>query len=103
MKQSLRKPILLFLILVVIIALPLFLLPLNIFDGEIVYHSGISTIVEPRPLSLHFVSGIEYSGEKLAGVKDYYLTAKGMTLAILFIFGIPALITYRIFLKKDKK
>jgi hypothetical protein len=101
MRQFLQKPFFVFITLSLLIAAPLFLLPINVFQGEIVYHSGISTIVEPRPLSLHFVSGLEYYGENLKGVQDYYLTARGWILAFIFIVGIPALVAYRMYLKRQ--
>lgn len=84
------------------IALILLLFPINLFDGEIVYRSGISTIVEPRPLSLHFIAGIEGNATIPDDVVDYYLTTKGYILAFLFIFGLPAIIAYRVFLGKRK-
>ena len=101
MRHLFRKPLFVFVVLSVVIATPLFLLPINVFQGEIVYHSGISTIVEPRPLSLHFVSGLEYYGEEIKGVQDYYLTARGWMLALIFIIGIPALFAYRVHLKRE--
>jgi hypothetical protein len=71
MKQFLLKPLNIFLIGTLIIGIPLFLLPINLFDGEIVYKSGISTMVEPRPLSLHFVSGLEYGKNLPKEIADY--------------------------------
>ena len=103
MKQFLLKPLHIFLIGVILIGLPLFLFPINLFDGEIVYKSGISTMVEPRPLSLHFVSGLEYGKNLPKEIDDYYLTPKGYVFAVLFILGIPALIAYRIKIGKKKK
>lgn len=102
MKQFLLKPLHIFLIGIILIGLPLFLFPINLFDGEIVYKSGISTMVEPRPLSLHFVSGLEYGKNLPKEISDYYLTAKGYIFAGLFIFGIPTLIAFRIKIGKKK-
>lgn len=101
MRRLFRKPLFVFILLSVAIAAPLLLLPINVFQGEIVYHSGISTLVEPRPLSLYFVSGLEYYGEELKGVHNYYLTAQGWMLAFIFIIGIPALVAYRVYLKRQ--
>ena len=103
MKQFLLKPLHIFLIGILLIGTPLFLLPINLFDGAIVYKSGISTMVEPRPLSLHFVSGLEYGKNLPKEIADYYLTAKGYLFAALFILGLPALIAYRIKIGKQKK
>lgn len=101
MRRLFRKPLFVFILLSVAIAAPLLLLPINVFQGEIVYHSGISTLVEPRPLSLYFVSGLEYYGEELKGVQNYYLTARGWMLAFIFIIGIPAMVAYRVYLKRQ--
>jgi hypothetical protein len=60
-------------------------------------------MVEPRPLSLHFVSGLEYGKNLPKEIADYYLTAKGYLFAALFILGLPALIAYRIKIGKQKK
>ena len=103
MGKIIRKPWFVFVALVILVSAPLFLLPLNVFQGEIVYHKGISTIVEQRPLSLHFVSGLEYNREELEGVKDYYLTSKGWMLAFIFTIGLPGLIAYRVYLKNTAK
>lgn len=103
MKQSLRKPIILFLILVIVIALPLFLLPLNLFSGEIIMADGLVETKVQAPLSLAYFIGMGYNEVDMVGVKDFYLLPQGYILAFLFILGIPALITYRIFLKKSKK
>lgn len=100
MKNFFGKPINTFLIVFVCLLLIFFLLPINIFDGEIVYQQGLQKIVEKRPLSLYFVSGLEYERAKLVGVKDFYLVPKGYFMAFLFIFCIPLLIAYRISLGK---
>ena len=103
MKQFLLKPLIIFLMGTLFIGIPLFLLPINLFDGEIVYKSGISTMVEPRPLSLHFVSGLEYGKNLPKEISDYYLTPKGYIFAVLFILGIPGLLAYRIRIGQQKK
>lgn len=104
MNPRLKKSMIVFGVSVIVVCCILFFLPLNIFDGEIVYKHGLVSFKEQRPLSLYFVSGIEYQNEPLKGVKDYYLLPKGIITAILFIFCLPALISYRYYLgKKDKK
>lgn len=103
MKQSIRKSVFLFLILVIVIALPLFLLPLNLFSGEIVMAEGLAQTTIKAPLSLSYFIGMGYDEADMAGIKDFYLLPQGYILAIVFIIGIPALISYRIFLKKGKK
>lgn len=100
MKNFLAKPINTFLVLFICLLLTFFLLPINIFDGEIVYQQGLQKIIEKRPLSLYFVSGLEYDREKLVGIKDFYLVSKGYFMAFLFIFCIPLLVAYRVSLGK---
>ena len=53
-------------------------------------------MTEKRPLSLYFVSGLEYSKGELKGIKEFHLLPKGYLMAILFIVGIPALTAYRV-------
>jgi hypothetical protein len=103
MKQSFRKPVILFLILAVAIAMPLFLLPLNLFSGEIIWAKGLVETKTEAPLSLSYFIGIGYSEEDMVGIKDFYLLPKGYVLAFLFTLGLPALISYRLTLKKTKK
>jgi hypothetical protein len=100
MKKFLAKPINTFLVLFISLLLTFFLLPINIFDGEIVYQQGIQKIVEQRPLSLYFISGLEYDKAQLVGVKEYYLLPKGYFMAFLFIFCIPLLLAFRVSLGK---
>lgn len=99
----LRKPISIFFILVILLLLIFLLLPINIFDGEIIYQQGLVTMKEQRPLSLHFVAGLEYSPSDLKGIKEYHLLPKGYLMAALFILGLPALVAYRIKLGKKNQ
>lgn len=78
-------------------------LPINIFEGEIVYKNGLVSFKEQRPVSLYFISGLEYQNQTLKGIKDYYLLPKGIITAFLFIFCLPALISYRYYLGKREK
>ena len=107
MKRFFSKPLNTFLTLFILLFLTFLLLPINIFDGEIIYKQGLVTMTEKRPLSLYFVSGLEYSKNELKGIKEFHLLPKGYLMAILFIFGIPALTVYRLNLgyknKAEKK
>ncbi len=104
MKKIFQNPWYSFLFFFILISLPLVFMPLNLFEGEIIYQQGISKIVEPRPLSLHFVLGLEYYNKPLpAEVKDYYLTAKGIALALIFTIGFPGIMAYRAYLQNKKK
>lgn len=103
MNSRIKRSIIVFLLSFVVLLLIFFLLPINIFDGEIVYKQGLVSFKEQRPLSLHFVSGLEYAENELKGIKDYYLLPKGYITAFLFIFCLPALVSYRIYLGKNRK
>lgn len=96
MKELLRKPIFVFFMVMLLIALPLFLFPINLFEGEIVYQIGALEHVEQAPLSLSYFIGIGYAQEDMYGIKDFYLTTKGYILAALLIIGFPALLAYRV-------
>jgi hypothetical protein len=96
MKRFFSKPLNTFLTLFILLFLTFLLLPINIFDGEIIYQKGLVTMAEKRPLSLYFVSGLEYSKGELKGIKEFHLLPKGYLMAFLFILGIPALTAYRV-------
>lgn len=102
MKGLLGKPFLVFLILMVSFALPLFLLPIHIFPGEIVHSVGTKEIVAPADLSLSYFIGIGINEGDLDGVKDFYLLPKGKILALIFIVGLPAILGYRLKLRKNQ-
>lgn len=98
--RRMKKPLLIFLIGTLALALLFFTLPINIFDGVILYENGIQELKVERPLSLSYFIGLGYDPEDLVGVKSFYLTAKGMVMAFIFILGVPAVIAYRFHLKK---
>jgi hypothetical protein len=95
-----KKPWLIFLIGFLALSVVFFTLPINLFDGVIVYKNGIQEFKIERPLSLSYFIGLGYDSKDLAGVKTFYLTVKGFSVALIFIIGIPALIAYRFKLKK---
>ncbi len=96
MKRFFSKPLNTFFTLFLFLLLTFLLFPINIFDGEIIYKQGLVTMTEKRPLSLYFVSGLEYSKDELKGIKEFHLSPKGYLMAFLFIIGIPALTAYRV-------
>ncbi len=103
MRIIFEKPILLFLISAFIIALPLCLFPINLFPGAIVYQEGLSELTVDAPLSLSYFLGFGYEKGDLEYVKTFYLHKQGILLAVLFIVGFPALLAYRVYLKKTEK
>ena len=96
MKQLLHKPLALFFVLALALALPLCTLPINLFSGMVVYGSGAAAIKVDAPLSLSYFFGLGYNEEDMVGVTNFYLNARGYLLAICFLIGVPALVTYRL-------
>lgn len=100
-----KKQLIIFGISMLVIAAILFLVPINLFDGEIVFSINGFERVEKAKLSLSYFIGIGASAEDLKDVKDFYLVPMGYFFAFLIIVCLPALISYRFYLKdtKDKK
>ncbi|MFN5149430.1 MAG: hypothetical protein ACK46O_09260 [Flavobacteriia bacterium] len=107
MKQFFQKPINVFFAVMLVLALPLFTLPLNLFKGELVRTQTVVMktvdVTEKVPLSLSYFIGFGYNEEDMEGIKDFYLLPEGWILAIIFIVGIPALVAYRVYLKNSQK
>ncbi len=91
-----------FTITAVVLAILFFTLPINIFDGEIDYKEGIREYTVDAPLSLSYFIGLGFEEGDMQFVQDFRLTTKGWVMAVLFIFGFPALLAYRIYLKAVK-
>lgn len=103
MKVILKKPLLVFIISMLLIATPLLLFPINFFQGQIVYQNGIAETVVDAPLSLSYFIGLGYSPEDMVGIKTFHLKTGGYILAVLLILGIPGLLAYRVSLgNKDR-
>lgn len=97
-----KKQLLVFFGLMIGIASLFFLVPIEMFDGEIVIDSyGTERIVESK-LSLSYFLGIGLTEEDLRGVIDFYLTPMGYFLAFLMIVMLPFLIAIRVGLHQDK-
>jgi hypothetical protein len=102
-QSLLNKPFLIFFIAVLIIAIPLFIFPINLFDGVIIMKNGLPERKIEVPLSLSYFIGFGFNSIDMEGIKDYYLLPKGYLLAFCLIFGFPATLTYRIYLAQKKK
>lgn len=95
-----KKPIVIFFSLSIILGLLFFLFPINIFDGVIVYNQGLQTLEVETNLSLSYFIGLNLHPEEMEGVvSNFYLTTKGIAMAILYIIGFPAILAYRFYLK----
>jgi hypothetical protein len=97
-----NKALLVFIVGSLIIALVLFLFPINLFDGVVVYQDGVQGFELEQPLSLSYFIGIGYDQADMDIVEYFYLKPKGWIMALIFIFGIPGIIAYRIHLTTKK-
>ncbi len=95
-----KRPVLLYISLVLLIAIPLFTLPINLFPGEVSYKSGMVEVVDDAPLSLAYFIGMGYEQSEMDVITDFRLKPQGFLLAFLIVLGIPGLIAYRIHLKR---
>lgn len=102
MNSDIKKPLIYFGVLTLLFSLVFFLFPINLFDGEIVLQEGLTQVTIERQLSLSYFIGLGYEESEMVGIADFYLTAKGYAMAFIFILGFPALIAYRIYLRKFK-
>lgn len=98
-----KRYLLIFLVCMLAIAAIFFLIPINLFDGEIVFEANGHEFTEKAKLSLSYFIGIGANEEQTQGVKDFYLLPMGYMIAFLVIFVLPAIITYRIYLKNQPK
>jgi hypothetical protein len=96
------KPISIFFIAMIALAAIFFLLPINFFDGEIVYENGLQVITDEAPLSLSYFIGLGYDPAEMENVKSFRLLPTGYLMAVVFIVCIPALIAYRIHISRSK-
>lgn len=96
MQTIVRNPVAVFFIAMVTIAAILFLVPINLFDGEVVYRDGLGTYTKPLKLSLSYFIGIGVSEDDLKDVVGFHLVGVGYLLAFLIIFALPLLIAYRV-------
>ena len=103
MKNILQKPALVFLLCVLIVCTILFTIPINLFDGEIVFAKNGVEVVRPIKLSLSYFIGLWIDERDMLDVKTFYLTGTGYLFVGLMTLGFPGLITYRIWLTQQNK
>ena len=94
-----KKIYLIFVIAFLTIATPLFLFPINLFRGQIIYEQVPEAI--DCHLSLSYFVGLGYEIEDMKGVESFYLTIEGYLLAFSILIGFPFLLAYRSYLKHD--
>lgn len=99
-----KRNLLVFTVCLVTVSAILFLIPgAKLFDGEVVFEINGNSFVQPTKLSLSYFIGITSDKTELNDVKDFYLLPMGYFLAALMLFALPAIITYRIHLKRSGK
>lgn len=103
MKAYSRNPIFVAVLLMLFMAAIFFLIPINIFDGEVTYDNGKMVFTRKQPLSLSYFIGIVSEGDSLASVKEMHLIGKGYFMAVLLIVGFPSLIGYRVWLGNQNR
>ena len=105
MREMFRKPLVVFIAVVLFLAAVFFLIPINLFDGEIVFNVNGVTFTEKAKLSLSYFIGIGASEEQTKDVVDFYLLPMGYFFVFLFLIALPALIAYRVHIAnlKDRK
>lgn len=91
-----------FAVTALVLALVFFLCPINIFDGEMHIVNPPQDYVIEAPMSLSNFIGLGYDEADMEFVESFNLTTKGLVMAIIFIFGFPALLAYRIYLRSIK-
>jgi hypothetical protein len=94
------RPLPIFIISFLIISLPLFLFPINLFKGEIIEKTPVNALPIPAKLSLSYFIGIGYETSDMSNIKDFYLVAEGYFFAVVLLIGIPGIVAYRISLNK---
>jgi len=99
MFTRISKPIRIFLISVILISIPLFIFPINIFKGMIIYKSNIVEVPIKTNLSLSYFIGLGYDDKDLEGIKEFYLLPEGYFFCLVVLIGIPGLLAYRMYLK----
>ena len=99
MKQNLKKPLLIYIALVLILSAVFFLFRIDLFPGEITTKDKIYTC----DISLSYFIGMGGSKQDFANIEAFRLLPKGYALAIIMILGLPALVAYRVHLNTKKK
>ena len=98
-----KRSILIFFACALGVAAIFFLIPINLFDGEIVFEVNGVEFTSKAKLSLSYFIGIGANEEQTQDVKDFYLLPMGYLMVFLMIVALPAIITYRIHLKNKQK
>ena len=100
MLKRFLRPLPIFILSFLVISLPLFLFPINLFKGEIIEKTPVNALPIPAKLSLSYFIGIGYDPSDMSNIKDFYLLAEGYFFAAVLLIGIPGILAYRVSLNK---
>jgi energy-converting hydrogenase Eha subunit F len=90
-----RKPYFVFAVSLVVLAVVFLLIPVPLFDGEVIFNNGISEWTVQTKMTLAQVLKIGVNEAELVDVKAYYPILQGYVLLALMLIGFPALVAYR--------
>lgn len=99
MNAPVKKALIIFGISVVVLAAFFCCVPVEMFDGEIIYKVNDKEIVLPHKLSLSYFFGIGLEEAGLKAAEMFRLTTMGWVIMFIFIIGMPGLVAYRFYLK----
>ena len=80
-----------------------FVIPINLFEGEIVFEINGLRFTEKAKLSLSYFIGIGASNQDTKDVVDFYLLPFGYLNVFLILFCLPLIISYRFYINDIKK
>lgn len=104
MKEIIRKPIAVFVLTLILVSTILFTLPINLFDGEVIYNVNGVEFSKPVKMSLSYFIGLGISEKDLVDVKSFHLVGMGYFMVVLMFAAFPTLIAYRVWIgNKPKK
>lgn len=103
MKKLFANPYAVFIVSALVITLFFLLVPLNLFDAEVQYNINGNRFTREMKLALSYFAGWWVSPADLKDVETFRLTRGGYMLVFLFTIGFPALLAYRVSLKKKKQ
>ena len=92
-----------FVLTLILVSTILFTLPINLFDGEVVYDVNGVEFTEPIKMSLSYFIGLGISNEDLVDVKSFHLVGMGYFMVFLMLIAFPALIAYRVWIGNQPK
>ena len=103
MTSTKTRSLAIFVVSTIVLLVIFFIFPINIFDGQIDYVEPQREYTVNAQLSLSYFIGLGYEEADMEFVESFRLTVKGWLMAVIFIFGLPGLLAYRISLKTRKK